>query len=122
MLLSTAPSLPVSGSGSPPGQWTGTPTPFASFCHAAGFGQCGFATFGAASAFVASLPQPVRTPESATSRHNASSPLSGAIVARLHGNGLVADELADALRADEHGVHACPLECQHLVAGRNFDL
>src|SRR5512141_2765362 len=109
MLLSTAPSLPVSGSGSQPGQYTGTPTRFASFCHAAGSGHVAFALAGAASAFLASLPQPVSTPESAASRHNTSSPLIPGMVARLDGNGLVADQLGDVLGANEHGINTGPL-------------
>ena len=40
----------------------------------------------------------------------------------LDGNGLIAHELADLLGADEHGVHSRPLEGEHLVAGRDFDL
>ncbi len=40
----------------------------------------------------------------------------------LHGNGLVAYELADLLGADKDGVHPGPLEGQHLVAGRDLDL
>src|SRR5690242_1582167 len=122
MLLSTAPSLPLSGSGSQPGQYTGMPTRFASFCHATGSGHVALAGAGAASAFRASLPQPEATTERPRSRHNASSPLTRAIVARLHGDGLVADQLADALRADEHRVDARALEGEHLVAARHLDL
>ena len=44
------------------------------------------------------------------------------MVARLNRNRLVAHQLADLLGADEHGVHSGPLEGEHFVAGRDFDL
>src|SRR5580765_2129464 len=124
MLLSTSPSLPVKGSGSQPGQYTGAPTRFASFCHAAGLGHAGFASFCAAAAGFASLPQPETTTERPRSRHNVTSTRTAAIVARelLNGNRLVADELAHVLGADEHCVHPSPLECEHLVAVCDVDL
>src|SRR6476646_7830449 len=87
MLLSTAPSRPVSGSGSQPGQYTGALIRLASFCQAPGSLHAGFGAGGAALAtFAESPPQPVSTTESPTSRHNARSPLTGAMVARRIAN------------------------------------
>src|SRR5581483_9792159 len=87
MLLSAEPSLPVSGSGSQPGQYTGALIRFARRCQASRSGQDGFAGFVAASAFFASLPQPDTTVENARSRQIANSPLTGAMVAAYTSSG-----------------------------------